>query len=86
MYTCIAYSPGIYDFNSATQNVTISAGHNMTTINITIMEDKVVEQNENFIITLTVPLSLAPGIVAGSVTNTTVTIIDTTSKYTHNVY
>ena len=42
--------------------------------------DNIVEGDEMFIISLNMPSSLAPGIVAGLVTNATGTIIDTTSK------
>ena len=41
-------------------------------------DDKIVEGDEMFTMSLNVSSSLAPGIIAGSVTNATVTIIDTT--------
>ena len=46
--------------------------------------DNIVEGNETFNINLNVPSSLAPGIVAGSVTRTTGIIIDSSGKT--NVY
>ena len=46
--------------------------------------DNIVEGNETFNINLNVPPSLAPGIVAGSVTRATGIIIDSSGKT--NVY
>ena len=42
--------------------------------------DKIVEGDEMFAMSLEVPLSLAPGIVPGTVTEATGIITDTTSK------
>ena len=42
-------------------------------------DDNIVEGNETFNMNLLLPSSLAPGIVAGSVTKATGIIIDTTS-------
>ena len=47
---------------------------------VAVTNDNVVEGDEMFTMSLNVPSSLAPGIVDGSVTSATVTIIDTTSK------
>ena len=71
------------DFNSNTQNATIISGNNNTTVNITVTNDKIVERNETFSMSLNVPSSLGPGIVAGVVNSATGTIIDTTSKFCH---
>ena len=43
-------------------------------------DDDIVEEDEMFGISLNVPSSLGPGIIAGSRTSATGTIIDTTSK------
>ena len=43
-----------------------------------VTDDKIIEGDEMFTMSLNVSSSLAPGIVAGSVISTTVTIIDTT--------
>ena len=40
--------------------------------------DNIVEGNEMFSMSLNVPPSLGPGILAGSISSATVTIIDTT--------
>ena len=71
------------DFNSATQTVTITAGATSSTVNIPVTDDDIVEGNETFSITLTVPSSLAPGITTGAITGATVTIIDTSSELYH---
>ena len=68
------------DFDSAPQNITITAGTNSSTIQITVINDNIVEGNETFIMSLTVPTSLGPGITTGAITSATATIIDTSSK------
>ena len=68
------------DFHSAPQTVTICAGTSSSTINITMTNDNIVEGNETFSMSLTVPLSLSPGITTGAITSATVTIIDTSSE------
>ena len=45
-----------------------------------MVDDDIVEGGEMFTMNLNVPASLGPGIVAGTTTMTTVTIIDTTSE------
>jgi len=47
------------------------------------MRDNIVEGDEMFTMRLTVPSSLGPGIVAGSVTSATGIIVDSTSKLKH---
>ena len=44
------------------------------------MSDNIVEGDEMFSMSLNVPPSLGPGIVAGSVTSATGRIVDSTSK------
>ena len=51
-------------------------------MNIAVTNDNIVEGNETFTMNLIVPVS--PGIVAGTVTMATATIIDTSSKF-HSV-
>ena len=68
------------DFDSAPQTVTIIAGTNSSTIIITVINDNIVEGNETFNMSFTLPSSLGPGITTGSITNATATIIDTSSK------
>ena len=71
------------DFDSASQNVTIIAGTNSSTLNITVINDNIVEENETFNMNLTVPSSLGPGITTGHITTATATIISTNSKLYH---
>ena len=78
MYLHIFNSGNNVDFNSATQNAIINAGTNSSTVNITVINDNIVEGNEMFTINLNVPVS--PGLVAGAITMASATVIDTTSK------
>ena len=68
------------DFHSPPQTVTIFAGTNSSTINIIVTNDNIVEGNETISMSLTVPLSLGPGITTGAIASATVTIIDTSSE------
>ena len=47
------------------------------------MSDNIVEGDEMFSMSLNVPSSLGPGIVAGSITSATGIIVDSTSKHKH---
>ena len=77
MNVSILISGGNVDFNSITQDATITAGTNSSTVDITVINDDIVEGNETFNVTANVPTS--PGILAGAITIATVTIIDSTS-------
>ena len=68
------------DFNSRMQISTITAGNNSGTTDIPVTNDDIVEGNETFSMSLTVPSSLGPGITTGTITSATVTIIDTSSE------
>ena len=68
------------DFGSLLQTITIVTGTNNSTVNILVYNDTVVEGDETFDISLTVPSLLGPGITSGSITKASVIIIDTTSK------
>lgn len=68
------------DFTSTVQTVTIVAGTNSSMVNIPVTDDSIVEGDETFSMSLTVPSSLGPGIATGTITNATVTIIDTSSE------
>ena len=70
-------------FNSATQAITITAGTNSTMVNIPVTNDDIVEGDETFSMSLTVPSSLGPGITTGAITSATVTINDTSSELCH---
>ena len=69
------------DFDSTMQTVTIIAGTNSSTVNIPVTNDNIVEGDETFIMSLSIPSSLGPEIVTGPITSATVTIIDTTGEY-----
>ena len=71
------------DFNSVTQTATIAAGTNSSMVNIPVINDNIVEGDETFNMSLTVPSSLGLGIRTGTITNVTVTIIDTSGKHYH---
>ena len=66
------------DFNVTPLTDIIPAGATNTTVRVAVTDDNIVEGDEVFSMSLTVPSYLGPGIVAGLVTNATVTIIDTT--------
>ena len=68
------------DFTSTPLTATIPANTTTTTVRVPVMSDNIVEGDEMFSISLTVPSSLGPGIVAGSVTSATGIIVDSTSK------
>ena len=76
---CFAVSGDNVDFNSTAQTAVIKAGTNSSTINITVINDTIVEGDEMFAVNLNVPSSLAPGIIAGTIITANATIIDTTS-------
>ena len=69
------------DYNSTTQTVTIIAGTNNSTVNVTVTDDNIVEGNETFSMFLTLPSSLGPRIMTGDITSATGIIIDTSGKY-----
>ena len=50
-------------------------------VSIQIFDDNIVEGDETFSMSLTVPSSLGPGITTGAITSATVTIVDTTGKH-----
>ena len=68
------------DFNVAIQNVTIVAGTNISTVNIPVTNDTIVEGDETFTMSLSVPSLLGPEITTGTIARATVTIIDTSGE------
>jgi len=68
------------DFTSFLLTATIPNGANTTTVRVPVISDNIVEGDEMFNMTLTVPSSLGPGIVAGAITSATGIIVDSTSK------
>ena len=71
---------GNVDFNSTTQTVTIIAGANSSTVNITLNDDDIAEDAESFNISLTVPTLNNYRIRAGNITSAIGLIIDTTGE------
>ena len=59
---------------------TITAGNSIGAVNVTVINDNIVEGNETFDMSLTVPSSLGPRIKTGAITSATATIIDTSSE------
>ena len=77
------------DFNTTLLFVTIPAGATNTTVRVTVTNDNIVEGDEMFSMSLNVPPSLGPGVVAGSITSATGVIIDSsriTVKFTQKQY
>ena len=68
------------DFTSTPLTATIPAGATTTTVRVPVINDSIVEGDEMFSMSLTVPPLLGPEIVAGSVTSATGIIVDSTSK------
>ena len=79
LLTCVCATIGD-DFISTSLNAIIPAGATTTTVIVPVMSDNIAEGDEVFSMSLTVPSSLAPGIVLGSVTSATGIIVDSTSK------
>ena len=71
------------DFNSTPLNATIPAGATNTTVRVPVMNDNIVEGDEMFSMSLNVPSSLSPGIVADSISSAIGIIRDSTSKLKH---
>ena len=53
------------DFDSTMQTVTIIAGTNSSMVNIPVFNDNIVEKDETFIMSLSVPSSLGHEITTG---------------------
>ena len=63
------------------QTIAIVAGTNSSTVNIPVINDNIVEEDETFSMSLSVPSSLGPEVTTGTITSAIVTITDTTSEY-----
>ena len=68
------------DFNTTPLTATIPAGDTDTTVRVAVTDDDIVEGNETFYMTLYVPSSLAPGVVAGTNSSALGIIIDSSGK------
>ena len=58
----------------------IPAGATTTTVRVPVMSDNIVEGNEMFSMSLSVPSSFGPGIVTGFISSATGIIVDSTGK------
>ena len=64
------------DFSTIHLTATIPARATNTTVRVAVIDDKIVEEDEVFSMSLNIPSSLGPGVVAGLVTSATGIIID----------
>ena len=78
--SCCCLHTDYDDFYAGPLTVTIPAGATNTTVKAAVTDDNIVEGNETFYMNLTVPSSLAPNIVAGTLSSTLGIIIDSSSK------
>ena len=76
---------GDVDFSTAILTVTFTSGMIMNTANVMILPDTIVESNEMFDLTLSVPPLFNGRLSAGNRVNAIGVIIDPTSK-THKNY
>ena len=67
------------DFSTTPLIATIPAGATNTTVRVAVTNDNIVEGDEMFSVSLNVPSSLGPGVVAGPITNATGIIIDSST-------
>lgn len=67
------------DYNAGPYNLTIFAGATSTVFNISINNDNILENNENFSLTID-PSSLSDDVIAGSPVQAIVTIVDDDCK------
>ena len=66
------------DYTSGPYSVTFPAGVTNVPFNISIIDDNIFEENENF--TLTINSSLPTGVMVGNPDQATVTIVDNDRK------
>ena len=75
----MAKTLGGTDYVSVSYTVTFPAGKTHATLNISIYDDNVFEDNESFTLTIN-PSSLPSGVTSGNPVETTVTIVDNDGK------
>ena len=68
------------DYDSTPIDATFVAGTNITTINISVIKDDIVEKSETFDLSFSIPSSLSGQVMSGTINKATGGIIDTTSK------
>ena len=69
------------DYKLETRSVTFKKGTNIALLNISIIDDKFLEDNEMF--NLTIDSSSPSNVIVGNTGNTTVTIINDDGKYVY---
>ena len=57
----------------------------MSSVNVPITPDKIVEEDETFNVMLSIPSSVSKGITAGTENKVVVTITDSTGKYNYYI-
>jgi len=83
VFNCIVTGSGV-DFDSGPFNLTFATREVIESVNISLMCDKIVEQRENFDISLML-ISNNPQVSMGSRDTSEVVIIDHTGKYDDTV-
>ena len=68
------------DFNSNLLNVTFASGMIMSNVSVQVIGDNIIEELEEFTLTLYVPVLLGPAITAGHRDHAVGIINDSTSK------
>ena len=68
------------DYDSTPIDATFVAGTNITTINISVIKDDIVEESESFDLSFTIPSSLSGYVMPGTINKAVAKIIDNTSK------
>jgi len=71
------------DYNSGPYSITFSAGVTSVTFDISINDDSILEDNENFMLTID-QSSLPTNVNRGNPGSATVTIVDNDGKQFHN--
>ena len=77
---CIICNNAVDDFDSTPLIATIPAGATNTTVRVAVTNDNIVEGDETFDMSLVVPSSLGPGIIAGPISSATAIIKDSSGK------
>ena len=71
---------GGIDFNTATLTATFGSGMIMSSVNVSLIPDRILEGPEEFNLMINVPSSLGPAITASTMDSAVGVIIDSTSK------
>ena len=76
---------GGIDFNTTTLTATFASGMTMSNVSVPVIVDSIVEEREEFDLSLNVPSSLSPAITAANRDSAEGVIIDSTSKCSSEV-